>query len=73
MTHEQIINLWPSLSLFAEDIGVSYGTAKAIRRRGSIPPQYWAPMINKALEREIEAVTLEALSVAIKPRKKVAA
>jgi hypothetical protein len=69
MTHETIINLWPSLSVFADDIGVSYGTAKAMRRRGSIPPQYWPRMIAKAVERGIKPVSFEIVSKAAKPRK----
>lgn len=65
MTHTAIINLWPSLSDFADDLSVAYGTAKAMRRRGSIPPQYWPVVIRKAEEREIEGVTLEALVSAV--------
>ena len=72
MTHEHIINLWPSLSDFAADIRVAYGTAKAMRRRGSIPPQYWAALINKAVERGIKPVSFETLSVSA-PARKVAA
>lgn len=65
MTHASIINLWPSLSDFADDLSVAYGTAKAMRRRGSIPPQYWPVVIRKADEREIEGVSLEALVSAV--------
>lgn len=65
MTHVQIINLWPSLSDFASDIGVQYGTAKAMRRRGSIPSEHWLCMTAKAAERGISGVSLEALASAV--------
>lgn len=65
MTHADIINKWPSLSDFADDLGVQYGTAKAMRRRGSIPPEHWLTITTKAVEREIEGVSLEALAEAV--------
>lgn len=65
MSHPAIIDLWPSLSAFAEDLGVPYGTAKAMRRRGSIPAQYWKRTVAKAAERKIDGVTLEVLAEAV--------
>lgn len=64
MTHAQIIDLWPSLSAFAADLGVQYGTAKAMRRRGSIPATYWAAVVSKAALRGVRGVTLQALAEA---------
>lgn len=61
MTHADIINSWPSLSEFAADLSVEYGTAKAMRRRSSIPAKYWPAVVTKAAEREIDGVTAEAL------------
>ena len=65
MTHADIINLWPALPQFAEDLGVRYGTAKAIRRRGRIPPEYWFRLVQKAEERGICGVTTDLLAKAI--------
>lgn len=65
MTHAQIIRLWPKLSDFADDISVEYGTAKAMRRRSSIPPAYWTAVVSKAAERGIKGVTYEALALAV--------
>lgn len=65
MTHKDIINLWPSLRDFANDIGVAYGTAKAMRRRGSIPAKYWAAMIDHASTRKISGVTHKKLAVSL--------
>lgn len=62
MTHADLINEWPSLTAFAEDIGVPYVTAKAMRRRGSIPSGYWMRAVECAKERSIEGVTLERLA-----------
>ncbi|HKY71633.1 MAG TPA: hypothetical protein VJL88_06915 [Nitrospira sp.] len=64
-SHVDMINEWPSLAEFAEDIGVSYGTAKAMRRRGSVPSEYWVVMVSKAAEREIAGVTFAALAEAV--------
>jgi len=64
MTHDEIINLWPSLSDFAADLSVAYGTAKAMRRRASIPPDYWSAVLEGAKRRRIAGVTLERLVVA---------
>ena len=61
MSHSQIIEKWPSLSVFAADLSVSYGTAKAMRRRGSIPPAYWPTVVAKAKARRIIGVTLQSL------------
>lgn len=64
-SHVEMINAWPSLAVFADDIGVSYGTAKAMRRRGSVPSEYWVAMVSKAPEREVSGVTFEALAAAV--------
>lgn len=68
MNHAPIIDLWPSLSDFATDIGQSYNTAKAIRRRGWIPDWYWESAVAGAERREIKGVTLERLAEASKQR-----
>lgn len=65
MTHADIINLWPSLSDFAADLSVGYGTAKAMRRRSSIPPEYWMNVVRAAEARSLDGVTLEALAAAV--------
>lgn len=64
MTHADLINLWPSLSVFAEDIDVPYVTAKAMRRRMSIPAGYWTRMVDAASRRRICGVTLDGLAKA---------
>lgn len=73
MSHVEIINKWPSLSAFADDLGLQYGTAKAMRRRGSIPPENWLTTVNKAAEREIDGVTFDALAIAVAKHPETAA
>lgn len=68
MTHFEIINLWPSLTDFADDIEVKYGTAKAMRRRSSIPAGYWPLVVAKAFGRGIDGVTIEILARAVAER-----
>ena len=65
MTHSEIISLWPSLADFACDLSIPYGTAKAMRRRDSIPPQYWNAVVLGASERSIDGVGLQQLADAV--------
>lgn len=65
MTHADIINLWPSLSDFAFDLSIEYGTAKAMRRRNSIPPNHWRLLVERASARGLGGVTYEALASAV--------
>lgn len=65
MTHSDIIDLWPSLAAFANDLAVPYGTAKAMRRRNSIPAQYWNLVTARATLRSIEGVGLQELADAV--------
>ena len=43
----ELIGLWPSISIFADEVEVAYGAAKQWRRRNSIPVEY-RPFIQKA-------------------------
>lgn len=60
-TVPSLINLWPSLAVFAADAGVSYEAAKQMRRRGSIPVGYWPAIIAAADTRGIDGVSSETL------------
>ena len=62
MSHARIFDLWPSLRAFSDDAGTSYGTAKAMKRRGQIPPQYWQRLIDGAAARDIADITYERLA-----------
>lgn len=69
MKHVDLINKWPSLSAFAGDIGVSYGTAKAMRRRGVVPPEYWVAAVEGAARRDIAGITLSNLAAGVDRRR----
>lgn len=61
-TFRTLIERWPSLSAFADDIGVIYVTAQGMHRRGSIPSEYWAAVVEGATKRGIAGVNLEILA-----------
>ena len=65
MTHVPIIDKWPTLAELADDLSIAYGTAKAMKRRGVIPSQYWELMIEASSRRGIIGVTYEALAKAV--------
>lgn len=73
MSHTELINLWPSLTAFAGDLSIQYGTAKAMRRRNSIPPVHWPAIVERAKARRIKGVTLQSLALAAATRSEVAA
>lgn len=61
-SHREVIDCWERLADFADDINVAHGTAKAMRRRNSIPPEYWLSAVEGADRRGIEGVTLRRLA-----------
>jgi hypothetical protein len=61
-TYTEIIDRWPSLTAYAADIGVRYGTAQVMRYRGSIPAKYWKRVVAAAARRGIDGVSLELLA-----------
>lgn len=61
-THREVIDRWPSLRAFADDIGVAYGTAKAMRRRNSIPDEHRPSTVEAAARRDIEGISFELLT-----------
>jgi hypothetical protein len=68
-TYTEIIDRWPSLTTYAADIGVRYGTAQVMRYRGSIPARYWKRVVAAAARRGIEGVSLDLLaSIEAEPR-----
>lgn len=52
---------WPSLGEFAADLNVSYESAKAMKRRGSIAVQHWPALIESAVQRGIHGINAERL------------
>ncbi|MEO2039340.1 MAG: hypothetical protein ABGW90_11705 [Martelella sp.] len=62
MTHTDLILRWPSIAEFGRDIGVPYEAAKAMRRRGNIPAQYWKRAGEAARLRGIDGVEDERVA-----------
>ncbi|ACA18441.1 hypothetical protein M446_4083 [Methylobacterium sp. 4-46] len=50
------------LSEFAADIGVHENTAKQMRKRDSVAPEYWDAWVRGARVRGVGGVTLERLA-----------
>lgn len=61
-SHVDIINRWPSLRAYAEEIGVAYGTAQVMRYRGSIHTRHWNAVVSAARKRGWSDVTHELLT-----------
>lgn len=57
-----IINLWPTLQDFADDIGVPYVNANLMRQRDSIAADHWAAMVDAARRRGIKGVSTDRLA-----------
>ena len=62
LSHRDVIDLWPTLRDFADDIGVTYNTAKHMRRRNSIPDAHRAAAIDGAVRRELGELSFELLT-----------
>jgi len=67
-SHRDVIDSWPSIGKFAGDIGVAYNTAKHMRRRGSIPPEYFSAVVAAAKRRALHAIDFESLARAAPAR-----
>jgi hypothetical protein len=57
LSHRNIIDAWPRLGDFADDLGISYGNAKAMRRRDRIGLEYVTKVVAAAEARGIDGVT----------------
>lgn len=61
-THTDIINRWPSLRAFADDICVKYVTAQVMRYRGAIGRHHWDAVVDAAQRRNFHDITHALLS-----------
>lgn len=57
MTTAILLDKWPSNADLAHDLGLSYFTTAAWRRRDSIPPLHWEILVQAARRRRISGVT----------------
>lgn len=70
MTFRQIISRWASLADFAADLGVSPNTAKAMRTRNSVAPEWWGLMLKGAEARGFPLTAQELIEAAAFARAK---
>jgi hypothetical protein len=68
-SHREIIDLWPSLTIYAADLGIDYGLAKAQRHRNSIPDPYRPHVVAAARRRKIAGVTYKTITLTAAARK----
>lgn len=61
-TFRAIIELWPTVAAFGNDIDVKYVTAQGMHRRDAIPSEYWPAVVEAAKHREFVGVSLELLA-----------
>lgn len=61
-SHRAIIDAWPTLTDFASDTGISYGNAKAMRRRDRIGLEHVAAVVGAASTRGISGVTADLIA-----------
>lgn len=66
-TFLDIIELWPSVSDFAADIGIEESHARTIKVRNSISPTHWPKLVEAAAARNIP-ITHAALAEAYAAR-----
>lgn len=71
-TFRDLIGRWPSLSAFADDLGVTIHAAKQMRSRDSIAAEHWTRMVEAAKERRIRGINPTVLA-AIRTGKKAKA
>lgn len=57
-----IIELWPSIGDFADDIGVKYVTAQVMKHRDSIDADHWVAVVEAAKRRGYSGITYETLA-----------
>lgn len=58
-----VIDRWPkpSISQFADDVGIHYVTAQVMRHRNSISPDHWPAVVDAAQRRGFREITLDLL------------
>lgn len=61
-THADIIDRWPSIREYADDIGVPYVTAQVMRYRTNIHVRHWDAVVDAAAARGWSDITHELLA-----------
>lgn len=62
-TFADIFAKWDTAAALGADIGVSDMHARAMKRRDSIPPEYWPQLVSAAHKRGVDEITIERLAL----------
>ena len=63
-TFQDIIDLWPSMSVMASDLMVEYDTVRKWKERGRVPQEYFQALIDAAKSRKIRLKAADLVEVA---------
>lgn len=58
----EIIESWPTITAFANDLGCGYEAARKMRSRNSVAPEHWGKLVALCKTNKINGVTLEWLA-----------
>lgn len=59
---KDVIEKWPNISEFGNDIGVDDNHARTMKQRDSIPAKYWVRVVEGAQRRKIDGINHEVLA-----------
>lgn len=71
---QNLIEAWPTISAFADEIGCGYEAARAMRRRNSIAPEHWQSVVEASRKRGISGIDfgwLASQRISLPPREAV--
>lgn len=68
-TFRDLIQMWPTRTVFAREMGIGYEAAAAMYGRGFVHPHYWVRLLDAAHRRGIE-LTAEDLMLLSDKRKR---
>lgn len=57
-----LINKWPTIGDFADEVGCGYEAARQMRLRESINPKHWESVVAASQRRKIKGVTFKWLA-----------
>ncbi|MCK4820388.1 hypothetical protein KA005_31780 [bacterium] len=63
ITHAEIIDLWPSMRVLADEINENLPKVNQWKARNSIPSKFWVELVSLAQDRDI-AITYKMLAEA---------
>jgi len=62
-TFRELVDLWPSIRVFGEDIGVTIHAARKMHQRDAIAEEHWAGIEDVARRRRLKTAAGESVTV----------